>query len=197
MSRALTLATLLLSLCLSLCGCGQPGGSAGRSPGARPATPSILAQPPPPVRLRPAGDALLADQVVGAPRRGGHDHLTAAEAAAEQPDQGAALQRYAGWGWLDGASRSWAGADETLVLTAVTDGAQRAFASWAGDADQAPFAQAACTPAAGAGLDACRLGVAGDRALVVGRLGTAVFRIDCPAAAAERLTEAQTAALHG
>src|SRR2546429_8876403 len=96
MSRALTAPTLLICLCLA--GCQGSAASTAPSPGVRSAAPSILAQPPPSVRLRPPGDALLSDQIVGAPRRGGHDHMTAAPAASEQPDPGAAPPRFAGWG---------------------------------------------------------------------------------------------------
>src|SRR2546423_10757534 len=121
MSRAL-IALALLS-CPWVAACGQPASPAA----AAAASPSIPAQPPPTVRLRPAAQAILGDQAVGAARRGGHDHLTAEEAASEQPDQAAALAEYAGWGWLDGASRSWSTADETLVITARPDDAARAL----------------------------------------------------------------------
>src|SRR5689334_22464198 len=100
MSRALIALALLSCLCVVACGAGRPAPAAAASP-------SILAQPPPAVRLRPAAQAILGDQAVGAARRGGHDHLTAEEAASEQPDQAAALAEYAGWGWLDAASRTW------------------------------------------------------------------------------------------
>jgi hypothetical protein len=173
MSRALIVLALL---CLAgAAGCGQPARpTAGAS-----ASPSILAQPPPAVRLRPAADAILSDQAVGAARRGGHDHLTAEQAASEQPDQGAAMTEYAGWAWLDGASRTWSTADETLVITARPDDAARALDFWARGA-----AASRCPPAAMTGLDDCRVGVSGDRAVVVGRL------------ASERLAAAQAAALH-
>ena len=184
MSRALIVLALLP--CLGAAACGQPAGS----PTGRPGQPSIMAQPPPAVRLRPAADAILSDQAVGGARRGGHDHLTAEQAASEQPDQAAALAEYAGWGWLDGASRKWSTADETLVITARPDGAARALDYWSRDA------QGRCTPAATAGLDECRLGVSGDRAVVVGRLSSAVFRLQCPAPAAERLAAAQAQSLH-
>lgn len=183
MSRALIVLALLPCLAAA---CGPPAAV----PAARSARPSIRAQPPPQVRLRPASDAILSDQAVGAVRRGGHDHLTAEQAASEQPDQAGALAEYAGWGWLDGASRTWATADETLVITARPDGAGRALDYWARDAP------ARCSPAATAGLDDCRLGVSGDRAVVVGRLASAVFRLQCPAAAAERLAAVQAASLH-
>ncbi|HXM55644.1 MAG TPA: hypothetical protein VOB72_09655 [Candidatus Dormibacteraeota bacterium] len=186
MSRALIVLALLA--CLGATACGQPSGPAATGASS---SPSILAQPPPAVRLRAAGDAILSDQAVGSARRGGHDHLTAEQAASEQPDQGAAMTEYAGWGWLDGASRTWTTADETLVITARPDEAARALDFWAKDA-----AQSRCPPAAMAGLDDCRLGVSGDRAVVVGRLASAVFRLQCPASAAERLAADQAAALH-
>jgi hypothetical protein len=193
MSRVPTALAALLWLGLAACG-GQATSSIG-SAGSRPPSPSIAAQAPPGLRLRAPADAILADQVVGSPRRAGEDHLVAAEAASEQPDQAAALRRYTSWGWLDGSTRAWPGTDETLVATASNAGAGRAFADWSAEAGQAPYAGAECAPAAAAGLDDCRLSLAGDRAIVVGRLGTAVFRISCPAAAAERLTAAQVAAL--
>jgi hypothetical protein len=142
------------------------------------------------VRLRPPAEAILGDQVVGAARQSGQDHLTPEQAASGQPDQAAALAEYQGWAWVDGASRTWTGADETLVLTARADTAMRAFDAWA-----AAGASASCAAAAGAALDGCRIGVTGDRAVVVGRLASAVFRLDCPASAAERLTAAQAAGL--
>lgn len=184
MSRALIVLTLVPCLLAAACGQGP------RSAAQRPPSPSILAQPPPEVRLRPASEAILSDQAVGAARRAGHDHLTAEQAASEQPDQGAALAQYAGWGWVDGATRTWASADETLVITARPEGASRALDFWAMDAP------GRCSPAAMAGLDDCRVAVSGDRALVVGRLASAVFRLQCPAASAERLAAAQAASLH-
>src|SRR2546430_14810749 len=103
--------------CLSapwVAACGRPASPAA----AAAASPSIPAQPPPTVRLRPAAQAILGDQAVGAARRGGHDHLTAEEAAREQPDQAAPLAEYAGWGWPGGARRAWSPADEAPVITA-------------------------------------------------------------------------------
>src|SRR2546423_10486418 len=126
MSRPPVALALLLGLLAAACA--HPGGSTSPSPAGRPPPPSIRAQPPPTVRLRPAAEAILSDQAVGAARRGGHDHLSAELAASEQPDQAAALAEFVGWGWLDGASRTWATADETLVITARTDDAARAFA---------------------------------------------------------------------
>lgn len=147
------------------------------------------------MRLRSPAAAILSDQVVGSSRRAGIDHLTAAELASEQRDQAAALAEFTGWGWLDGASRSWSDADEVLVLTARNSGAARAFRYWARDTAQTPYAAATCSSAAAAGLDDCAVGVAPDRAIVVGRLGAAVFRISCSTRTAERLATAQVASL--
>lgn len=197
MFRTLTALTAVISLglCPGLAACGAAGSSPIRAPGERPPSPSILAEPPPQVRLRSPAAAILSDQLVGLPRQTGIDHLTAAEAASEQNDQAAALAEFTAWGWLDGASRSWSQADEVLVMTARNSGAVRAFKYWAGDAGKTPFAAGACSAAADSGLDDCALGVAADRAIVVGRLGSAVFRISCPTGMAERLTMAQVAFL--
>jgi hypothetical protein len=194
MSRPLTGLAVLVFLVLAACK--DAPTAAIRSPSDRPLPPSIMAQPPPGVRLRAPVDALLSDQAVGAPRRGGRDHVTAAEGASQQPDQAAALAEYVAWGWLDGATRSWANADETIVETARPDGAVRAFGRWSADIGQAGLTAGDCSPAATVGLDDCRLGTSADRAVVVGRLGAAVFRLQCPVATAERLTIAQAAALH-
>jgi len=187
-------ALLWLVLCLGLGAC-QAAGTSSIRPPASPSRPSILAEPPPQVRLRAPVGAILSDQVVGLPRRAGIDHLSAAEKASQQPDQAAALAEYMGWGWLDGASRTWSVADEVLVLTARPDGAIRAFSFWAREVGEAPYVAGGCSSLAAAGLDDCAQGVAGGRAIVVGRLGPAVFRIACPTEMAERLTVAQVAAL--
>jgi len=197
MSRTQNALAAAAVLCCWITGCQGAASSPAGAPGDRPPPPSILAQPPPAVRLRAPGQAILADQAVGAPRRSGRDHLSAAQAASEQPDQAAALAEFDGWSWVDGASRTWTGADETLVVTARTDGAARAFGFWAGAAALAPLGAGSCSAAAGSGLDDCLLAADGSRAVVVGRLDTAVFRISCPAADADRLTIAQVAALHG
>jgi hypothetical protein len=190
MSRFPAILVLAVSLALAGCGAKASGQPALRPPGERPPVPSILAQPPPGVRLRAPAEAILGDQVIGSARRSGSDHLTAAEAASQEPDEGVALAAYTSWGWLDGASRTWATADETLVTTARADGAAHAFAAWSQGAG------GACPPAVASGLDDCREGVTGDRATVVGRLATAVFRLHCPVAAADRLVLAQIASLH-
>lgn len=127
---------------------------------------------------------------------GSQGALTAAQAASQQPDQDAALSEYVAWGWLGGASRSWSGVDEMIVITARADGAMRAFRAWSAETSQGAYVAGTCSAAERVGLDDCGLGLAGGRALVVARLGTAVFRLDCPAQDAERLTVAQVAALH-
>src|SRR5262245_53407681 len=137
-------ALLWLVLCLGLAGCQGPGTATNRSSGG-PSRPSILAEAPPQVRLRRPVGAILSDQVVGLPRRAGIDHLSAAEAASNQPDQAAALAEFLGWGWLDAASRTWSAADEVLVLTARPDGAIRAFAYWAREAGEAPYVVGGCS----------------------------------------------------
>lgn len=133
---------------------------------------------------------MLGDAVVGSPRRAARDHLTAAEAARDQPNQPAALLQYTSWGWIEASTRTWVDADETVLLTARPEGAARAFAVWSQDAAAAPMTVRPC-PDAPSRLDDCRLGVAGDRALAIGRLDAAVFRLDCPASAAEPLVAAQ------
>jgi hypothetical protein len=183
-SRLPIAAALALSVGLALAAACQPGVAPPPARSARSSPPA-----PPAVRLRPPAEAILSDQAVGAPRQSGEDHLTAEQAASGQQDQAAALAQYRSWAWVDAASRTWTGAGETLVLTARPDAAARAFDAWAAAAPDP------CPAAAGAGLDGCRLGVTGDRAVVVGRLGPDVFRLDCPASAAERLTAAQAASL--
>src|SRR5439155_26610869 len=95
MSRTPVALALLVGLLAAACA--QPGGSTSPSPAGRPPSPSIRAQPPPTVRLRPAAEAILSDQAVGAARRGGHDHLRAQLAASQRPRQGAALAEFIGW----------------------------------------------------------------------------------------------------
>jgi hypothetical protein len=193
MSRTLIAPTLVLVLLLAT-GCGAA--REPRPPREQVASPSIAPAPPLRARLRPPAEAILSDQAVGSPRRAGSDHLTAAAAASQQPDQPAALAEFLGWGWLDGSTRSWATADEALVLTSRPEGAARAFEFWAAETTRPPFAGAPCSPAVSSGLDDCRLGVAGDRALVVGRVGAEAFRLSCPATSADRLAGAQVASMH-
>src|SRR5256885_8818529 len=124
--------------------------------------------------LRPPADAILADADVGLPRTAARDHLGAAEAARDTSNEVLALEAYSGWGWIEASTRSWAGggrrASETLLLTVRPEGAARAFDYWAADAARAPLAAAPC-PASVPGLDQCRLGTAGGRALLGGRPG--------------------------
>jgi hypothetical protein len=184
MSRIPIAAALALGLALAAC-------QSGPAPPVARAARASAAPSAPAVRLRPAAQAILSDQEVGAPRLSGQDHLTAEQEASVQQDQAAALAQYQGWAWVDGASRTWAGADETLVITARPDTAVRAFDAWAAGI------AGPCAASAAAGLDDCRLAVTGDRAVVVGRLSSAVFRLDCPAAEADRLTSAQAASFRG
>jgi hypothetical protein len=124
---------------------------------------------------------VLTDADVGLPRTGGRDHLTAAEAARDTANEVLALETYSGWGWVEASTRTWSGggrqASETLLLTLRAEGARKAFDAWAADAARAPYAATDC-PASVTGLDQCRVGMVGDRALVVGRLAAAVFRIE-------------------
>ena len=179
-------AALLPAVLLASC---QPGTGDGGAPTATPA--SSAAVPP---RLRAPADAILSDQVVGSPRRASRDHLSAAEAAREQPDQVGALQEYTAWSWLEASTRSWDGVSDVVLLTARPEGAARAFAFWSAQAARAPFLIAPCPSSVGR-LDECRLAVSGDRAVVLGRLDAVAFRLECPAAAADRLASAQAAAL--
>src|SRR5262249_60076579 len=117
---------LWLVLCLGLGAC-QAAGTSSIRPPPSPSRPSILAEPPPQVRLRAPVGAILSDQVVGLPRRAGIDHLSAAEKASQQPDQAAALAEYMGWGWLGGASPTWAVAGEGLGVAAPPDRAVPPF----------------------------------------------------------------------
>jgi len=115
------------------------------------------------------------------PRTAGRDHLGAAEAARDTANEVLALETYSGWGWVEASTRTWSGggrrATETLLLTLRAEGAARAFDAWAGEAATSPFAATDC-PAAVTGLDQCRIGSTGNRALVVGRLGAEVFRLE-------------------
>ncbi|HEY8641134.1 MAG TPA: hypothetical protein VIO84_00050 [Candidatus Dormibacteraeota bacterium] len=152
-----------------------------QSPPAATPRPSPSAAATPLPQLRPPADAVLADADVGLPRTAGRDHLSAAEAARDTANEVLALETYSGWGWVEASTRTWSGggrqAAETLLLTLRAEGASRAFDAWAADAARAPYAAVDC-PASVSRLDQCRLGVAGDRALVVGRLGAEVFRIE-------------------
>lgn len=143
--------------------------------------------------VRPPSTAVLAD-AGGLPMITVRDHLTAAEYAAGQPDQVIGLAQVQGWGWADASLREWAGGGKTaqaLVLrTDRAEGAHEAFAAWAAEAASAPFAGLDC-PAGITGLDECRLGIAGARSIVTGRLDVDVFRIDTTGLDAAGLAAAQ------
>src|SRR5438067_617384 len=171
-----------------------------QAPPAATPRPSQAATPTPQPALRPLADAVLVDADVALPRTGGRDHLSAAEAARDTANEVLALETYSGWGWLEASTRTWSGggrqAAETLLLTVRGEGAGRAFDTWASDAARAPYSAGSC-PASVTGLDQCRLGVAGDRALVVGRLGAEVFRIETVGVDAAALAAKQAARLIG
>ena len=151
-----------------------------QGPPAATPRPSPSLSPTPLPALRPPADAILADADVGLPRTGARDHLGAAEAARDTPNEVLALEVYSGWGWIEASTRTWSGAGgqaaDTVLLTVRSDAAARAFDYWAADAARAPLAAGAC-PAAVTGLDQCRIGSGGGQVLVVGRLGAEVFRL--------------------
>ncbi len=179
---------LLLAAVLVLAACQQ-----GPAPLVSP-SPAPLGTPVPAPALRPPSEAVLADAQVGRGRTGGKDHLSAAEAARDQPDQVLALQLFAGWGWVEMATRAWGSASDEVLLTLRAEGAARAYALWAGEAEQSPYSPAPC-PAAISGLDQCRYGAASGSAIVVGRLDSAVFRMVAEPAAIERLAGIQAGRL--
>lgn len=119
--------------------------------------------------------------VAGLSPTAARDHLTAAEYAAGQPDQVVAVAQVSGWGWADASRRVWAGGGRSVTdLVVRTDrpaGAESALTAWAGDAARAPFSAGPC-PDSVVGLDDCRMGLAGDRSIWIGRLDAEVFRID-------------------
>jgi len=181
-----------LSALLLACQSQPPPVAAPRS------SPPAAATPQP--ALRPPADAVLADADVGLPRTAGRDHLSAAEAARDTANEVLALETYSGWGWVEASTRTWSGNGrqvvETLLVTVRAEGAGKAFDTWAADAARAPYAAGGC-PASVTGLDQCRLGVSGDRALVVGRLGAEVFRIETVGVDAPSLANKQVPRLIG
>jgi hypothetical protein len=160
--------------------------------------PSATPTPTPLLVVRAPADAILGDTDVGLPRTASRDHLTAAEAARDTPNQVLALETYSGWGWVEASTRSWSGggrqASETVLLSVRAEGASRAFEIWAADTGRAPYAASDCPPAI-IGLDQCRIGLVGDRALVVGRLGPEVFRLETAGLDAPTLATRQAARL--
>lgn len=165
-----------------------------------PPRPSPAASPTPPPVLRAPAAAILDDGDVGLPRTAARDQLGAAEAARDTSNEVLALEAYSGWGWIEASTRTWSGggrvAAATLLLTVRPEGAARAFDYWAADAARAPLAAGEC-PASVAGLDQCRLGTAGDRALLVGRLGPEVFRLEVSGLDPAALGARQAARLSG
>jgi hypothetical protein len=167
---------LAVGLALALAGCS--GG------GTRAPTPSAVPSPVPaasPVALRDPASAILEDGQVGLPRTGGRDHLTAAEAASLDADQPSAFQLYAGWGWIEESTRSWAGsgrsADALVLLALRPQGAQLAYEHYAQAAEQAPHEARPC-PATITGLDACLEGTGSAGTLIAGRLAEELFVIE-------------------
>ncbi len=191
MPRTLELAAAVLLLL---------GACQSQGPPAPTPRPSPSPSPTPLLVLKAPAEAILADADVGLPRTAARDHVGAAEAARDTANEVLALEVYSGWGWIEASTRTWSGggrqASETLLLTVRPEGAARAFDYWAADAARAPLAAAAC-PASLPGLDQCRLGAAGDRALVVGRLGAGVFRLDVSGLDAAALGARQAARMPG
>ncbi len=156
--------------------------------------PSATPTPTPLLAVRAPAAAVFTDADVGLPLTGARDHLSAAEAARDTPNEVLALETYSGWGWVEASTRSWSGgsrqASETVLLTVRAEAAKKAFAIWAADAGRAPYAATEC-PAQITGLDQCRIGSAGDRALVVGRLGPEIFRLETTGLDAPALAQKQ------
>ena len=148
--------------------------------------------------LRAPADAALTQTEVGLPLVAARDHLSAAESARDTPNEVLALELYSGWGWVEASTRSWSGgsrqASETVLLSVRAEGAGKAFEIWAADAARAPYAASPC-PSTITGLDQCQFGSAGDHALVVGRLGAEVFRLEMAGLDAAALAEKQAGRL--
>jgi hypothetical protein len=166
-------ALLALAIALSCTGGGQAV--------ARPAPAPTPSPAPSPVQLRGPAAAILADADVGLPRSGSRDHLSAGEAASLAPDQAAALQMYASWGWVDESLRSWRGGGKSLdamvLLTLRPEGAHLAYEHFAQAAEVAPYEGRAC-PASLAWLDDCLTATSGAGTVVAGRLAQEVFVLD-------------------
>ena len=166
MRRQLAVLGLLLAAC----------GTAAREPLPSPVPPPPSSPAPTPVSLRPPALAILADAQVGLSRTSGRDHLTAAEAARDQPDQQGALQLYRSWGWVEESLRTWAGGDrsasETVLLTLRAENARVAYAAWAGHLSGTA---GACGPPLASRLDECTEALSDSGVLVVGRLDAELF----------------------
>jgi hypothetical protein len=167
---------LALCLALAVIAC-SGGGSTARTPLPTP-SPAPAAGP---AAVRDPASAILEDSQVGLARTAGRDHLTAAEAASLDPDQPAAFQLYAGWGWVEESTRSWAGGgssvDDLVLLSLRPQGAQLAYEHYAQAAEQAPHEGRPC-PARIVGLDACIESVTGAQTRVAGRLSEELFVIE-------------------
>lgn len=167
------------------------------SPAATP-RPTPSASPTPRLVLRAPADAALTQAEVGLPLVAARDHLSAAEAARDTPNEVLALELYSGWGWVEASTRTWSGggqqASETVLLTVRASNAGKAYAVWSAGAATAPYAATGCPPSI-TGLDACRMGTAGDRTLVVGRLDAEVFRLETAGLDGPALAARQTARL--
>lgn len=151
----------------------------GGAPAATP-RPSPTSTPSPSPPLRAPADAILAG-AGGLPLITVRDHFTAAEYAASASDQVIGLDQVRGWGWEDASLRQWSGSGQAaraLVLRSDrASGAHLAFAAWSAQAAAAPFVGGDCPPSI-TGLDECRVGVAGPRSIVAGRLDIEAFRLD-------------------
>lgn len=168
--RALPLA-LAAAVLLAAC-----SGSAGRPPG-RASTPLPAGAP---ALVPPPAEAVLTAAEVGLPLTSGRDEVSAAEAAATEPDQADALAIFESWGWVAESTRGFgAGGSsvaERVLLLLKPEGAAEAYAYLAQAAETAPMTAGLC-PASVAGLDQCVAGSAGGRTVVAGRRGTEVFEL--------------------
>jgi hypothetical protein len=157
---------LLAALCLLACtNSGQP--TAAASPNPSPSLPAAS----PAITIRLPSEVILADADVALPRTAGRDAVSLAQAASEQENQPLALTQYRAWGWVEEATRSWAGGsqrmDESLVLLTRSEGGVLAFQGWAGDLGP----RSLCPDSLA--LDECAVG----SNWLVGRVGRYTFRL--------------------
>lgn len=176
----------LLAALLAVAACQQSAPAVRPSPAPAP--------PSPPPALRQPVDAVLADSDVGRPRTAGRDHLGATEAARDEPNEVLAARLFAGWAWVDMATRTWGPVDDRVLLTLRAEGATRAYQWWAAEAARPPFTAAAC-PAEVTRLDQCSYGTSAGSAIVVGRLDSETFRLVADPASIARLAALQAARL--
>lgn len=153
--------------------------------------PSPVAGPP----LRAPADNILSDQEAGLRRTAGTDHLGLAQAAEQEENQPLALTRFRSWGWVEEATRSWAGggsrADEVLLLLTRVEGARLAYEDFRADAVTPPLQAAACPALIRA--DECIEGRAGALSAIAARVGSHVFRFRGTNTDLERLAALQAA----